>query len=385
MSKIFRFSLILILTLLCACGKNEFKLKFSLPKDYSSNIRLVYYASDKRGGMVIEAVATIMDGKGELRSPTSNPTLLYLYAGGNVPTVVYVERHDEIEISGKESNAALWTIGGNRINEDLTLWRNAHATTLLSGTPKEINEAVADYVEENRDNPVSAILLLTAFSRSDDERQFLDLWYGLGEKAEKERWMKIVGRSDMLHSAIRHPGKLLSMAPRSLANGIDTIRPSAVAGTILFFWNNGMDSRKELMDSLKVLAKEYPDSSVRIIADISVDADSVSWRSPLRNDSVKNIARFWIPAGLADPRLMSLQVTKTPFFMVVTPDGYQSYRGDNVDDAMKAFRSLASKDSSSKDSESKSPSPKSSESKSPSVKSSASKSSGSETPSSKKQ
>ncbi|MDE6336659.1 MAG: hypothetical protein K2L34_08815, partial [Muribaculaceae bacterium] len=90
-------------------------------------------------------------------------------------------------------------------------------------------------------------------------------------------------------------------------------------------------------------------------------------------------------AGLADPRLMSLQVTKTPFFMVVTPDGYQSYRGDNVDDAMKAFRSLASKDSSSKDSESKSPSPKSSESKSPSVKSSASKSSGSETPSSKKQ
>ncbi|MDE5883023.1 MAG: thioredoxin family protein [Muribaculaceae bacterium] len=380
MSKIFRFSLILILTLLCACGKNEFKLKFSLPKDYSSNIRLVYYASDKRGGMVIEAVATIMEGKGELRSPTYNPTLLYLYAGGNVPTVVYVERHDEIEISGKESNAALWTIGGNRVNEDLTLWRNAHATTLLSGTPKEINEAVADYVEGNRDNPVSAILLLTAFSRSDDERQFLDLWYGLGEKAEKERWMKIVGRSDLLHSAIRHPGKLLSMAPRSLANGIDTIRPSAVAGTILFFWNNGMDSRKELMDSLKVLAEEYPDSSARIIADISVDADSVSWRSPLRNDSVKNIARFWFPAGLADPRLMSLQVTKTPFFMVVTPDGYQSYRGDNVDDAMKAFRTLVSKASSSKPSDSKSPS-----SKSPSVKPSESKSSGSETPSSKKQ
>ncbi len=353
MSKIFRFSLILILTLLCACGKNEFTLKFSLPKDYASNIKLVYYASDKRGGRMIETVATIMGGKGELRSPTSNPTLLYLYAGGNVPTVVYVERHDEINISGKESNAALWSIGGNRINEDLTLWRNAHATTLLSGTPKEINEAVADYVETNPDNPVSAILLLTAFSRSDNERQFLDLWYNLGEKAEKERWMKIVGRTDMLHSAIRHPGKLLSIAPRSLANGIDTIRPSAVSATILFFWNNGMDKRKDMIDSLKVLAKEYPDSSARIIADISLDADSISWRSPLRSDSVKSIARFLIPAGLADQRLMSLQVTKTPFFMVVTPDGLQVYRGDNVDDAMKTFRYLASKAAATKKSSSK--------------------------------
>lgn len=341
MLKTIRFSLILLLSLLCSCGKNDFRLQFSFPKDISANIQLIYYASNKKGGLIIETVASIMEGKGELRSAVYNPTLLYLNAGGNVPTVVYVERHDNIEISGSDRNPALWTIGGNAINEDLTLWRNAHATTLMSGTTREINEAVADYVESNPDNPVSAILLLTAFSRSEDEKQFLDLWYSLGEKADKQRWMTMVSRSDLLHHGVRHPGKLKSVALRSLANGVDTIRPSAASATILFFWNNGMDGRNELIDSLKTLAKEYPDSSARVIADICVDADSVSWRSPLRKDSTKNIARFWVPAGLADTRLMELQVTRTPFFMVVAPNGEQTYRGADASAAMNAFRALA--------------------------------------------
>lgn len=345
MLKTIRFSLIILLTLLCGCRKNNFHMEFSFPKDMSATISLIYYASDKKGGRIFEGAVTIMNGKGDLRSPTYNPTLLYLYAGGKVPTVVYVERHDNIKVSGTDRNPALWSIGGNSINEELTLWRNAHATTLMSGTPQEINEAVADYVENNNDSPISSILLLTTFFRNADEAQFLNLWYGLGEKAEKQRWMRIVSRADMLHSNVRRPGKLKSMALRSLANGVDTIRPSDVSATLLFFWNNGMDKRREMIDSVKALAKEYPDSSARVIADICVDADSISWRSPLRSDSTKNIARFWVPAGFADQRLMTLQVAKTPFFMVVAPNGLQTYRGDDPAAALKAFRALNPKKS----------------------------------------
>lgn len=337
-----RFSIILLLSLLCGCGKNQSTLSFSLPDNLSTNISVVLYASNKKGGATIESVATVINGKGELRVPMYNPTLLYLFAGGNMPVVVYAERGDKITVKGSDNNPDLWEIGGNPINEELSLWRNAHASTLFSGTKEEVNEAVADYVAENTDNPVSAILLLTAYSRSLDEIEFLDLWFSLGEKAEKERWMTIVSRSDMLISNIRRPGKLISMALRSLANGVDTIRPSAASATILYFWNNGMENRRELIDSLKILAKEYPDSASRMIADISVDPDSISWRSPLRSDSVKDIARFWVPAGLADSRLMELQVTRTPFFMVVAPDGRQTYRGSDAGTAMKAFRTLAS-------------------------------------------
>ena len=342
MSHILRQSLlILLLRLLGACGKNESWLRFSLAKDLSSNIRVVHYAANSRGGAMIESVASVMNGKGELRLVMHNPTLIYLYAGGNVPTMVYAERGDNITVAGSESNPNLWSIDGNEINEELSLWRNAHASTLFSGTQREINEAVADYVEGNPDNPVAAILMLTAYYRSENERQFVELWYSIGPKAEKERWVGMAGRSDMLHTRVGYPGKLHSMTMRSLANGIDTIRPTAADATILFFWNNGMERRKEYIDSLKVLAREFPDSAARIIADISLDADSVSWRSPLRNDSVKNIARFWAPAGLADLRLMDLQIPRTPFFSVIAPSGLQVYRGSDPAEAMKAFRRLA--------------------------------------------
>ena len=349
MAHALRYSVIILLSLLCSCGRNQSTLSFSLPADLSTNIRVVHYASNKKGGTTIESVATVINGKGELRAAMYNPTLLYLFAGGNMPVVVYAERGDKIAVKGSDSNPDLWEIGGNEINEELSLWRNAHASTLFSGTQEEINEAVADYAKENPDNPVAAILLLTAYSRSLDEIEFIDLWYNLGEKAQKDRWMRMVSRSDMLLGNVRRPGKLISMALRSLANGVDTIRPSATSATILYFWNNGMENRRELIDSLKILAKEYPDSASRMIADISVDPDSISWRSPLRSDSVKNIARFWVPAGLADSRLMELQVTRTPFFMVVAPDGRQTYRGSDPSAAMTAFRTLASAEAASPD------------------------------------
>lgn len=336
-----RFILIILVAILSACGKNEVKLEFALPADLTANYPLVYYASDKRGGMIVELVASIMNGKGILKSPVVRPTLIYLSAGGKLPLVIYAENHDNIKVTGDNRNSALWNVGGNRINEDLSLWRNAHATTLLSGSQTDINEAVADYVEENPDNPVAAILLLTAYSRYENEGEFRKLWHSLGEEADKMKWLDITGRADMQVEGFRAPGILRSMALRSLANGVDTIRPADHLATILFFWNNGMTGRRDYIDSLKKLAKEYPDSASRMIADISIDVDSTSWRSPLRSDSTKDIARFWVPAGVADLRLLDLQVTRLPFFIVFNPDGSQSYRGEDVTKAMDTFRKVA--------------------------------------------
>ena len=44
---------------------------------------------------------------------------------------------------------------------------------------------------------------------------------------------------------------------------------------------------------------------------------------------------------MADPRLMRLGVTRSPFYIVFSPDGHQRYRGDNRENAFKTFRSIA--------------------------------------------
>lgn len=334
--------LLLPLMLLCSCGKNEFRLTFSLPEEVTANYTAIYYATAKDGGLSIETVANITSGKGSLTCATRYPTLLYLYAGGVLPTVIYAERGNEISIKGASPEAASWEIeGGGDINRDLSLWRNAHTVTLTSGTPLQINEAVADFVASNPSNPVSAILLLTAFSRREEETKFRRLWASLTPDADKEKWVVMTGRSDMPDAVAKTPGRLLSMALRSLKGGADTIRPAGHAATLLFFWNNGLDGRDALIDSIRVLSKEYPDSASRIIADISLDHDSLSWRTPLRSDSLENVARLWIPAGLADRRMIDLGVTRIPFFIVTGPDGHQAYRGSDVAAALSSFRRLA--------------------------------------------
>lgn len=331
----------LLMLALTSCSSKEIKLEFALSQDVTANYTLLYYASDKRGGMNVEGVATVQQGKGMFKGATVNPVLIYLYGGTKVPSVIYCKRGETIGISGPDRNPASWTVEGGDINRDLSLWRNAHVSTLANGTAKEINDAVEDFVRANPDNPVAPILLLTAFSRYDDETLFRELWKVLGEKSDKEKWLAMVGRADLLTSPTRLPGRLTSMVLRSLHNGVDTIRPATSDATILFFWNNGMFDRKELIDSLKTLAKEFPDSTKRLIADISLDADSLSWRSPLRSDSVKGITRLWVPAGLADSRLMDLGVTASPYFIVFSNDGHQRYRGQDVSAAFSTFRRLA--------------------------------------------
>lgn len=335
--------LLLLLLILPGCAGNDFKLEFSLPKDVSAHYRVAYYASDKKGGMNVESVANVQEGKGVLKGGSRNPVILYLYGGGPVPAVIYVKKGETLKITGPDRNPASWTVEGNDINRDLSLWRNAHATTLAGGTQEEVNEAVADFVKENPDNPASTLLLLTAYSRRMDETGFRTLWSSLGADAEKERFTEMAGRADLPVSRVPLPGRLTSMALRSLGNGVDTIRPASAGATLLYFWNNGMDRRKDYIDSLKVLVKEFPDSATRMIADISLDPDSVTWRSPLRGDSLKTVARLWVPAGLADTRLMDLGVTASPFFIVFSRDGHQRYRGREIGEAMLTFRELLSK------------------------------------------
>lgn len=341
MKKTIRISLLLSLLFLAACGKKEFVVEFSLPQDVDANYKLTYYASDKRGGIMMESAVAITAGKGEFKGQTINPTLIYLQAGArNQPLAVYVERGETVKISGADRDPATWKVEGNEINEEWSAWRNANARILSGGDPVEINRAVAAYVAAHESSPLSALLLLTTYSRADDETGFRRMWLSLKDDAASEKWASLAGRADQPSRLAPTPGRLKEMVMRSMQNGVDTIRPDSVAATILVFWNGGDDRRSELMDSVKALAKEFSDSSKRVIADVCLDSDSIGWRMQTRRDTLKGVARLWTPAGLADTRLMTLGVGRAPFFIVFSPDGHQRYRGADTAEAFSAFRSL---------------------------------------------
>ncbi|MDE5874452.1 MAG: DUF4369 domain-containing protein [Muribaculaceae bacterium] len=329
------------LLLLTGCRKKEFSISFDVPQSVNANYRLIYYASDRRGGLIRESAVAITAGKGEFKGPTINPVLVYLFTGSkSYPLMIYAERGETITVSGEDPAPTKWKVEGNKINDDWTLWRTQNADALLSADPARINKAVTAFVEKNPENPLSTLLLLTTYSRLQDETGFRNLWLQLKGEAADPKWTLLVGRADQPENRSPIPGRLRSAAFRSLHNGTDTLRPDSAKATLLCFWTNDVTDRKEMIDSLKALAKQYPDSSSRIIADICLEPDSVTWRSSIRTDSMKNIVRLWAPAGLADSRIVQLGVPRSPFFIVITPDGHQRFRSDSLAPALARFRKI---------------------------------------------
>lgn len=327
------------------CTKNEFYLEFSLPEEITHNYSVNYYGSSKKGGFLVQATAPVQKGKYELRCVTVLPTLVYISSASHPEgIVVYAKRGEKIKITGTSANPAAWTADGNNINKRLSAWRKENADILEKGNKEEINAAVAAFVRENPSDPVSTILMETTFSRRLSPKGYLSLWNSLQGNAKERQWINLIGRADQLTPSVEWPAILKSLYMRSAGNGIDTIITSKTNATLLFFWINAIDNRNVYFDSLQNLTKEFPDSVSRIIADVSLEPDSLSWRNFIRKDTIDKIVRFWAPQGLADSRLIKLGVPDYPYFIVYDKEGNPMYRGKETSEAFKTFRTLMKTD-----------------------------------------
>ena len=148
------------------------------------------------------------------------------------------------------------------------------------------------------------------------------------------------GRADQLTHSYFFAARLESWIARAASpHGKDTLRINEKDPVLVAFWQNGFTEKKQLVDSLKKLKKEVPDS-VRIIADVYADIDSLAWKNSIRRDSLDFIKRFWAPMGMQDPALVKFKVNSLPYFIVFDKYGNQYYRGNDLSEAMKDYRSL---------------------------------------------
>lgn len=340
MVSILRYIFFIGLFILTACVKSQFVLDFNLAPEITENYNVTYYATDTKGGLTVQAVASVREGKCLLNGITKKPTILYVTErNSNLPLVIYAERGNKIKISGNSPDPISWTVEGNKINEELSAWRNEYAGMIKSNDKDSVNLAVEKYVKENSSNPVSTLLLLCYYDRSEDDRGYTSLMYSLKGEAAKVGWLELVGRSDQLSEGYFQAASLHSVALRSNKDGADTVRTDGKNPVFMLFWQTGYDSKKEMIDSLKSLEKEYKDS-VSIIADVCMDIDSIGWRSAIRNDSLKSVKRLWVPLGMTDPQMMKLKIQSLPYFIVFDKEGQQVYRGNKLYSAIKKYREL---------------------------------------------
>ena len=336
-----RYIFFISLVVLTACGKNEFNMEFELAGDVTENYNVTYYATDIKGGITVQAVASVREGKCELKGATKKPTLVFVTTrNSRLPLVIYADKGNKIEISGDDKDPLNWNVEGNTINDSISNWRNTYKALWKECNPDSVNKAVADYVVIHPENPVSAILMLCYFDRKNNEREYTELMGGLKGEAKDPGLLKIIGRADQPYNSYSFPARLESIILRSVNKGGDTLKMDKKNPAMLVFWETGHSERKDMIDSLKALEKEFPDSS-RLIADICLDIDSVAWRNAMKKDSLnEEMKRFWVPSSLSDPTMKKLKVDAIPYFIVFDKEGVQSYRGTEISEAIKEYRHL---------------------------------------------
>lgn len=338
-------SFLLLLLLFSSCGKNRFEVSFTLGPDVNANYRLTFHAASSRQSMIVETVAAVAKGKARLTCPASRPTVVFIFQGNNTApaALFWARRGDDIKITGSSPDPLTWKIGGNKINDALTEWRLASADDLRTADPARINAAVERLVRKEPDSDLAPLLLLTYYSRRDDENGFLTLW-NLTDEDKRTEMSEAVGRADLLATSPAPAPDLRQLTLHTLAEGADTLYPTRAKATIFYFWSPGCDDRFAAVDTLKALSRAFPDSSRRLIADICLEPDSGAWvRSTLRDSIRGGISRGWLPAGLASEEAIAMAVPRPAFFIVADKSGRQTFRGHDAAKAAAAFRSLLKK------------------------------------------
>lgn len=344
---------LIVFTLLPGCMKNEFSIRFEFPKDYLGNYIVDYYAWNSKRGSWVEAVAPLQNGVADVRCGTGLPTLVYIRDASSSANsiVVYAEKGDEIIVSGDKNDMNTWTVKGNKISQRWSEWRNKNADVFSKSGDKftkEKEKAISDFISDNKDDKLSTLILLTEWNRRENPDGFLKLWNQISEDAKSSQFLEMTGCTDLLgvEFEVDAKGNLSrtkekkhkQMIVRSSGNGVDTLRFGRVKSSLLFFYGDNDSGREDAIDSIKALVKAYPDSAKRIITDICLRPDSMSWVNATRRDSVKTVVRAWTPQGIASQDIINLGVSRYPWFMVIRKDGSDAYSGPDLKDAVAAFR-----------------------------------------------
>lgn len=335
--------LLCLLALLSGCVKNEFHLEFSLPPAVSESYPMLYYASDPEKGWLVDQVAVVTGGKGDMKCITRNPTLVYVFQGGMDPgLVIYAERGDRIRIMGDNPSPGTWRVEGNKVNESLTEWRMENREALSQRDSKSINAAVVRFVRNNPSDPVSTLLLLIYYDRGSDSKGFDSTYKLLKGNALDPEWTDLVSRNDLVGGYAPGAFKTGPLVFRTAGSGCDTIRFDSVPALLLFA-NNNYGSRRADILSLKRFLKERADSAHALVVDVNMEPDSSAWRYQLRNDSLDGAVRAWVPLAFSDTASKALGIRGIPTFVVVRKGGDVLYRGASADSAVAMMRSLLKK------------------------------------------
>jgi len=346
--------LVVCVLVCCSCTKNEFSIEGHLQGKMAKSLRFVYYASDSKRGLAIEAQITVLDGKLQLQGITRNPTLVWVLDDMNrVVNMIYAERGDKLEVKGELSRPWSWEISGNKTEEALSGWMRQNGSLLLSDKPDLLNRAIREYVEAHPEDLVSGLLISGLYRvEPGKEKVYAALLEKLPETVRANAAVLGAGGLE-LHSLTATAAQRVSpFTLYSLEQKPHTIDPHQNKATVLYFWqsddgktqyntaNRDMHGEHTFnMIMLKNLRERFGTEDL-FVADINSDLDTLSWQRAARRDTIAEWVRLWEP-GFGQGQLSArLGVNRHPWLIVIDRTGSIRYQGINAADTENAVKKI---------------------------------------------
>lgn len=319
---------------LVSCGDGvTFAVEGSVEELGTQNMRVVYYAN----GMVNMQVVEVKDGKFEFKGKTDVPTMLEFYtANKSLLGRAYVMAGDGIKCRLFKNSPYKAEVKGNDVSQRWSGFLKENLTTIARGNSDDINQVVAKYVNANKNDVLSTILLLTEYDSSQNGVEATKLLSAIAPEARPqyliESYEALLERSN----GVKAREKLSITSYFSSADSLKTFVPRESSYSVLAFSNE--TSRKDdlLADSMRVLRKDFPKKRLQIV-DISFDPDTLEWKRSIKPDSA-TWAQGWVAGAASARSIERLGVTRLPFYIVADSTGTQLYRGSSLIDATAIVR-----------------------------------------------
>lgn len=317
--------LTVVVLLAAACSDSErFRVNGTIEGKPSMNIRAEYYTR----GAYQTLVTAVREGEFEFYGTADQPTMLEITDNEHRPIArLWVVNGETYQVDIDPSTPFGIATSGSDINARWSAFLREHGT--------EGNSAVADYISGHPDDIVSTLLLISHYDASADPAGADSLMSLIAPAARPSAITD--GFNYLLHRLISEEAETTVDSIVYFDTHIErkALRPSEHRRTLIAFSTaDGTLRRDSVAPMLRRAARPAKDTA---IVDVSLDADTATWLSGHRADSIAAISA-WAPGGVASVTASRLAISDVPFFVVCDSAGRQLYRGPSASEAEKIFK-----------------------------------------------
>lgn len=315
--------------LLNSCSDpTTFTAEGKIEGDGTQNMRAVYYAD----GSVKILIVPVKDGKFEFEANLNAPTLVEFFsANKSLMGRAYVEPGDVIKCDLYKNAPYKAKIKGNEITERWSKFLNDNIEITASGNADKINALITDYINKNKSDVLSTLLLITEYHTPENNEEASKLLLTIAPEGRPqdliESYETLLDRT----YNIKASEKLSAISHYSSTDSLKTFIPHESSYAIIAFSNKDTRNDGELADSLRMLRKSYHGKRLQVI-DMSLDEDTAIWKKSVKNDSA-TWRQGWVIGAVSAHSIERLGISRLPFYIVADSTGKQVYRGGSIEKA----------------------------------------------------